>query len=398
MDEQADSERRIHYEELYQKIIQEMELMHKDNLKKLKIGFRSLLIVHTVFLIMLFFTGSSKTVFLILWIVSMFIIATVLVRIEYSDYQLQNRINHATDREGAEATSLIEESIENNRSAMHELLMREESRLPFKLGPDNKFDSEDEGEYDTGELLDSQDMPEFDADYEDEAMGHYDEDFGESPISGMTEDDEFIHDSDYYDYDLSNYSGDLSALSKAGSAVEPQISILDDDVDGIDTLLSGGAGKPAEDNVSPGSAEDTEAPLSVPDEQPAAEPDEVPPAAESQAVSSDTGEPVYAGADDATDRDIVSLPDDETVLNAGSAPGEDSGGELVSDMDDDTEPLNEDELPGNITVDDILAEFHKNESDEDYEADFTDAGGLDYTQDDDDDVLGGLDDEDDGKL
>jgi hypothetical protein len=67
-------------------------------------------------------------------------------------------------------------------------------------------------------------------------------------------------------------------------------------------------------------------------------------------------------------------------------------------MDDDTEPLNEDELPGNITVDDILAEFHKNESDEDYEADFTDAGGLDYTQDDDDDVLGGLDDEDDGKL
>ena len=71
MDEHAESNNQLHYEELYRNLIQEMELMHKDNLVKLRVGFRSLLIVPTIFLILLFFTGSSKTIFLILWIVSM---------------------------------------------------------------------------------------------------------------------------------------------------------------------------------------------------------------------------------------------------------------------------------------------------------------------------------------
>ena len=66
MDEQ------ISYQELYREMIEEMEIMHKDNLHRIKIGFRSILIVPTIFMLMLFFTASSKTVFLILWIVSMY--------------------------------------------------------------------------------------------------------------------------------------------------------------------------------------------------------------------------------------------------------------------------------------------------------------------------------------
>ena len=66
MDEQ------VRYEELYRDMIEQMELMHKDNLHRIKIGFRSILIVPTIFLLLLFFTSSSKTVFLVLWIVSMY--------------------------------------------------------------------------------------------------------------------------------------------------------------------------------------------------------------------------------------------------------------------------------------------------------------------------------------
>ena len=352
MDQQADSGNSVNYEDLYQNIIQEMELMHKNNLHKLKIGFGSLFIVPTVFLIMLFFTGSSKTVFLILWIVSMFIIATILVRIEFSDYQLQNRINKATDREGSEAASLIEEGIESNRSAMHELLMREESRLPFRFGGDDRVDDADEGEYDTegAEIMDS---PDLEPQYDEDALAHYDEDYGEEPVTGLSEDDDFIHGSDYDEYDLAGFGS--GSGGGAGAQDEPQISVIDDDMDSIDTLLSN---------------EDTPQPESSSEDTPAEEEPEVL-AAETQ--SAEEPETVMAGV--ASDSGIAGLD--------------------ISSIGTDSSD-NEDELPANITVDDILTEYHKNELDSDYEADFSavdDAGIADAGED--DDLLGGLDDDSD---
>ena len=40
------------------------------------------------FLILLFWTDSNKVVFLILWIVSLFALATYLILVEYVDYNL----------------------------------------------------------------------------------------------------------------------------------------------------------------------------------------------------------------------------------------------------------------------------------------------------------------------
>jgi len=133
----------IKYEDLYHNIISEMELMHKANIHKLKKGLNCIVIVPTIFLILLFLTKSSKVVFLVLWIVSMFIIAAYLIGVEYSDYKLQNRIREATHNEGREVTTLMTESIEQNRKALHNMLMSENSHLPI-IGILNEIDKEEE--------------------------------------------------------------------------------------------------------------------------------------------------------------------------------------------------------------------------------------------------------------
>ncbi len=49
--------------------------IHKKNQKRIRIGLRCLIIIPLIFLTLLFWTESSKIVFLILWIVSLFILA-----------------------------------------------------------------------------------------------------------------------------------------------------------------------------------------------------------------------------------------------------------------------------------------------------------------------------------
>ena len=80
------------YEKKYKDLMECLEQMHENNVRRMRMALRSLLIVPTIFLVMLFFTNSSKTIFLVLWIVSMFIIAAVLIVIEYQDYTLRKMI------------------------------------------------------------------------------------------------------------------------------------------------------------------------------------------------------------------------------------------------------------------------------------------------------------------
>lgn len=77
------------YEKMYNDLVAGLEKMHRKNVKRTSSALKSLLIVPTFFLIMLFLTQGSKTIFLVLWIASMFIIAGVLIVIEYQDYLLR---------------------------------------------------------------------------------------------------------------------------------------------------------------------------------------------------------------------------------------------------------------------------------------------------------------------
>ncbi len=72
---------------------------HAENVNKLKAGIKCIFTVPACFLILLFLTGSSKIIFLVLWIASLFIIAAYLIHVEYSDYKIQEMVNSLQDAE-----------------------------------------------------------------------------------------------------------------------------------------------------------------------------------------------------------------------------------------------------------------------------------------------------------
>ena len=82
--------------------------VNEQNLKKIRIGIRCIWIVPAIFLLLMLFTGSSKIIFLVLWIVSLFGISVYLIGVEYSDYQLQKKINEIKGAGEREMDSLLE--------------------------------------------------------------------------------------------------------------------------------------------------------------------------------------------------------------------------------------------------------------------------------------------------
>lgn len=80
---------------------------HAENVRKLKAGIKCIFTVPAAFLILLFLTGSSKIIFLVLWIASLFIIAAYLIHVEYSDYKIQEMVNSLQDL-GSDIDGLID--------------------------------------------------------------------------------------------------------------------------------------------------------------------------------------------------------------------------------------------------------------------------------------------------
>ncbi len=111
------------YEKLYNELVDGLEQMHQRNVKRTSDALKSLLIIPTIFLILLFLTKTSKTIFLVLWIASMFVIAAVLIIVEYQDYLLRKMFSVVdTDNEDdAEPEETVEIA---NASDTDEALMR----------------------------------------------------------------------------------------------------------------------------------------------------------------------------------------------------------------------------------------------------------------------------------
>lgn len=114
------------YEKLYTDLVEALEEMHRNNVRRTSAALKSLLIIPTVFLILLFLTNSNKTIFLVLWIVSMFVIAVILIVIEYQDYKLQKMFKKTAltealkDEEEVAKDERIEELRRSIRSKMSE--------------------------------------------------------------------------------------------------------------------------------------------------------------------------------------------------------------------------------------------------------------------------------------
>jgi uncharacterized membrane protein SpoIIM required for sporulation len=80
------------YRKAYNMVIEYEKEAHRKNQKRIAVGLKLIIIIPLIFLALLFFTGSSKVIFLILWIVSLFILASYLITVEYMDYNLMERM------------------------------------------------------------------------------------------------------------------------------------------------------------------------------------------------------------------------------------------------------------------------------------------------------------------
>lgn len=80
------------YRKAYNMVIEYEKEAHRKNQKRIAVGLKLIIIIPLIFLALLFFTGSSKVIFLILWIVSLFILAAYLITVEYVDYNLMERM------------------------------------------------------------------------------------------------------------------------------------------------------------------------------------------------------------------------------------------------------------------------------------------------------------------
>ena len=90
--------------EMYDKLVGYEKTIHEQNQKRIKIGLRCIYIIPLFFLVLLMIVpDSSKNIFLVLWIVSLFAIAVYLIGVEYVDYKLQEKMNEIS---GCDAQSV----------------------------------------------------------------------------------------------------------------------------------------------------------------------------------------------------------------------------------------------------------------------------------------------------
>lgn len=86
--------------EMYDKLVGYEKTIHEQNQKRIKIGLRCIYIIPLFFLVLLMIVpDSSKLIFLVLWIVSLFAIAVYLIGVEYVDYKLQEKMNEISGRD-----------------------------------------------------------------------------------------------------------------------------------------------------------------------------------------------------------------------------------------------------------------------------------------------------------
>ncbi len=143
------------YERMYDILAQYENEMHEKNQKKLRIGLRCIWIIPLIFLCLLFLTDTSKVVFLILWIASLFGIAVYLILLEYADYKLQEKLGEISGRKDKEVQALLApdlagvegrlrnviEKIDSGLNAPEELVL-EEKPQEEPLLEENETDAE----------------------------------------------------------------------------------------------------------------------------------------------------------------------------------------------------------------------------------------------------------------
>lgn len=84
------------YQELYDRLLEEVGALHRANQRRIRSGMWTLLAVTVGLMLLMFLSGGNKVFTLVLWIVSMFGVAAYLIAVEYMDYELQKKLRTIT--------------------------------------------------------------------------------------------------------------------------------------------------------------------------------------------------------------------------------------------------------------------------------------------------------------
>lgn len=95
-------------DKLYAKLLIFAEELHMGNKRRIRNGFISLAVLPVLLIIIRLLTDSSRVVFLLIWILTMFVAAAFLIFVAYVDRQLQDTLNELSESEKKEFDNLLE--------------------------------------------------------------------------------------------------------------------------------------------------------------------------------------------------------------------------------------------------------------------------------------------------
>lgn len=96
------------YQELYDRLRDEVSTLHENNRRRIRIGMRMLLAVTLGLMLLMFLAEGNKVFTLMLWILSMFAVTAYLIAVEYADYELQKKLEDITQMEQESMGALLE--------------------------------------------------------------------------------------------------------------------------------------------------------------------------------------------------------------------------------------------------------------------------------------------------
>ncbi|MBQ5431359.1 MAG: hypothetical protein IIU28_06890 [Lachnospiraceae bacterium] len=110
------------YKERYEKFIAYEKENHEKNQRKIRNGLKVNILLPLVFLIISFATDSSKLIFLILWITSLFGIAFYLIYVEYTDFRMQELLGTMEEEKSliGEQAVQLEAAVSEQMEITHE--------------------------------------------------------------------------------------------------------------------------------------------------------------------------------------------------------------------------------------------------------------------------------------
>lgn len=123
--------------EMYDKLVGYEKTIHEQNQKRIKIGLRCIYIIPLFFLVLLMIVpDSSKIIFLVLWIVSLFAIAVYLIGVEYVDYKLQEKMNEISGCDAQSVSPVVQ--IEDRVQEIAERVEQKFDTMQQSIGEDTE--------------------------------------------------------------------------------------------------------------------------------------------------------------------------------------------------------------------------------------------------------------------